>query len=196
MHRTSSTTPAVYPVRAILTPSRRRSISAPPIEPSSGQAVDNAAMLNTAGILYGTIMVGALLAAESAKQQNYADTVGAVAIAIALYWLVHSYTQYTERRVERREPFTLGGLGQTMTHELSIIAGAVLPLVALLLCWAVGATLNTAVNVDVYLCAAIIVLIEVGTSIRAELSGRELVAQISFGVFFGLLVIALNILLR
>jgi positive regulator of sigma E activity len=151
---------------------------------------------NTAGILYGTIMVGALLAAESARQQNYADTVGAVAIAIALYWLVHAYTRYTERRVEHREALTVGGLVQTARQELSIIAGAVLPLVALLLCWAVGARLTTAVNVDVYICAAIIVLVEVGAAIRAELSGRELVAQISFGAFFGLMVIVLNVLLR
>ena len=151
---------------------------------------------NTAGILYGTIMVGALLAAESARQQNYADTVGAVAIAIALYWLVHAYTRYTERRVEHREALTFGGLVQTLRQELSIVAGAVLPLVALLLCWVVGARLTTAVNVDVYICAVIIVLVEVGAAIRAELSGRELVAQISFGAFFGLMVIVLNVLLR
>lgn len=151
---------------------------------------------NTAGILYGTIMVGALLAAESARQQNYPDTVGAVAIAIALYWLVHAYTRDTERRVERREPLTFGGLVRTLAQELTIVAGALVPLLALFICWAVGASLPTAVNADVYTCAAIIVLVEVGAAIRAELSGRELVAQISFGAFFGLLVIVLNLLLR
>jgi hypothetical protein len=151
---------------------------------------------NTGGILYGTIMVGALLAAESARQQNYADTIGAVAVAIALYWLAHAYTGYTERRVERREPLTFGGLVQTLTEELTIVGGALVPLVALLICWAVGASLPTAVNADVYICAAIIVLVETGAAIRAELSGRELVAQISFGAFFGLLVIVLNVLLR
>jgi hypothetical protein len=151
---------------------------------------------NTGGVLYGTITVGALLAAESARQRNYADTVGAVAIAIVLYWLVHAYTGYTERRVERGQPLTFGGLVETLAQELMIIAGAVIPLVALLICWATGASLTTAVNAGVYTAAAIIVLVEVGAAIRAELSGRELVAQISFGAFFGLLVIALNLLLR
>ncbi len=151
---------------------------------------------NTGGVLYGTIMVGALLAAESARQENYAETVGAVAIAIALYWLVHAYTGYTDRRVERRQPLTLGGLVQTLTQELVIVAGAVPGLAALLICWAAGASLATAVNAGVYTSAAIIVLVEVGVAVRAELSGRELVAQISFGAFFGLLVIVLNVLLR
>jgi hypothetical protein len=151
---------------------------------------------NTGGILYGTIMVGALLAAESARQQNYPDTVGAVTIAIALYWLVHAYTRYTERRVERREPLTFGGLVETLGQELTIVGGALIPLLALLISWAAGASLPTAVNADVYICAAIIVLVEVGAAVRAELSGRELVAQISLGAFFGLLVIVLNLLLR
>jgi hypothetical protein len=159
--------------------------------------VDNAAMLpNTGGVLYGTIIVGALLAAESARQENYADTVGAAAIAMALYWLVHAYTGYTERRVERGQPLTVGGLVQALAQELMIIAGAALPLLAVLICWAAGASLSTAVNVGVYTSAVIIVLVEVGAAVRAELTGRELVAQISFGAFFGLLVIVLNVLLR
>jgi|SRR5947209_2210667 hypothetical protein len=151
---------------------------------------------NTGGVLYGAIIVGALLAAESAREENYADTVGAVAVAMVLYWLVHAYTGYTERRIERRQRLTLGGLMETLVQELMIIAGAVVPLVALLICWAAGATLSTAVNAGVYTSAAIIVLVEVGAAVRAELSGRELVAQISLGAFFGLVVIVLNVLLR
>lgn len=151
---------------------------------------------NTGGILYGTIMVGALLAAESARQENYADTVGAVVIAMLLYWLVHAYTGYTERRVERNQRLTFGGLAQTAAQELMILAGGVLPLVTLLICWAAGASLSTAVSAGVYASAAIIVVVEVAVAVRAELSGRELVAQVSLGAFFGLLVIVLNVLLR
>ncbi len=45
---------------------------------------------NTGGVLYGTITVGSLLGAESATRETYGRTVGAVAIALLLYWLVHS----------------------------------------------------------------------------------------------------------
>jgi hypothetical protein len=159
--------------------------------------VDNAAMLpNTGGVLYGTITVGALLAAESAREQNYPDTAGAVAIAMVLYWLVHGYTVYTERQVELSQPLTVGGLVRTLVRELMIIAGGLLPLVVLLICWAAGASLTTAVNAGVYTSAGIIVLVEVEAAFRAELSGRKLVAQISFGAFFGLLLVILNVLLR
>lgn len=165
--------------------------------PALVQPVDNAAMLpNTGGVLYGAIIVGGLLAAESARQENYADTVGAVAIAMVLYWLVHAYTAYTERRIERSQRLTFGGLIETLAQELMIIAGAAFPLVALLICWAVGASLSTAVSAGVYTSAGIIVLVEVGAAVRADLSGRELVAQILFGALFGLMVILLNVLLR
>lgn len=151
---------------------------------------------NMGGVLYGTIMVGAVLGAESAREENYPDTVGAVVIAMLLYWLVHAYTGYAERRVERSQPLTLAGLVQALAQQLMILAGAVVPLVVLLICWGAGASLPDAVNAAVYTAAGIIVLVEVAAAVRAELPRRELVAQISFGAFFGLLVIILNVLLR
>ena len=50
---------------------------------------------NPAGLVYGTIAVGALLAAESARQETYTRTIIAVAIALILYWLSYSYAEFT-----------------------------------------------------------------------------------------------------
>src|ERR1035441_8833725 len=46
---------------------------------------------NPGRLVYGTIAVGALLAAESARQETYVETVFAVAITLLLYWLAHSF---------------------------------------------------------------------------------------------------------
>jgi NADH:ubiquinone oxidoreductase subunit 6 (subunit J) len=151
---------------------------------------------NTGAVLYGTITVGALLAAESAKRETYGRTVGAVAIAMVLYWLVHAYSGFTEQRVARNQPLALSDLARTLAQELMIIGGAALPLLALLVCWATGASLSSAVNVAVWTSAVMILIVEVVAGVRAELSGRELVAQTAFGASFGLLVIILNVLLR
>src|ERR1700756_2493269 len=56
----------------------------------------NGAMrLNAGGLVYGTIIVATLLAAESARSETYGKTVGAVALAMLTYWLRVSYSPYS-----------------------------------------------------------------------------------------------------
>jgi hypothetical protein len=147
-------------------------------------------------VVYGTITVGALLAAESARRETYADTVGAVAIALLLYWLAHAYSGFVEHRLERKQPLTLGGLACALADELPIVAGAAIPLLALLICWVAGVHLTDAVTAAIWTSAAMIVIVEVVAGVRAELVAGAMVAQTAIGAFFGLLVIALKLILH
>lgn len=151
---------------------------------------------NPAGLVYGTIAVGALLAAESAQHETYTRTVIAVAIALALYWLSYSYAEFTGRRIAEHEPVTLGGMVEAARSELSVLLGAAMPFIVLLVCWAFGVSLYTAVTVAIWTSAAMVVTIEVLIGVRAELTGRQLVLQSAFGAFLGLLIIALRIVLH
>jgi hypothetical protein len=151
---------------------------------------------NPGAVVYGTITVGALLAAESAKRESYAGTVGAVAIAMLVYWLAHAYSEYTEGRIEQNQPLTLAGLRRTLVHELMIVVGAAIPWIELLICWGAGVRLTSAVTVAIWTSAAMIVLVEVLAGVRAGLSPRALVAQTSVGTLFGFLVIALKLVLH
>ena len=146
--------------------------------------------------IYGTITVGALLAAESAKHETYAATVGAVAIVLLVYGLEHAYSEFAEHRLERKQPLTLGGLTQTAVYGLMIIPGAAIPLLALLICWVAGVRLPSAVEAAVWTSAVMIVVVEVVAGVRARLPGRALAAQAAVGAFFGVLVIALEQVLR
>ena len=151
---------------------------------------------NPGAVVYGTITVGALLAAESAKRESYAGTVAAVAIAMLVYWLAHAYSEFTEDRLEQNQPLTLVGLRRTLVHELMIVAGAAIPLLELLICWSAGVRLTSAVTAAIWTSAAMIVLIEVLAGVRAKLSPRALVAQTAIGALFGFLVIALKLVLH
>ena len=152
--------------------------------------------LNPVGLIYGTITVGALLAAESAQSETYLETVGAVVIALAIYWLARSYAEFTAQRLTRAEPLTLAALGRTMLHELSILIGAAIPLLTLLVWWATGASLGAAVTAAIWASAAVTALIELVAALRAKLTGVELVAQAALGVVLGLLVIAMKLVLH
>jgi hypothetical protein len=151
---------------------------------------------NPAALVYGTIAVGALLAAESAQNETYAKTIAGVTIALILYWLSYSYAEFTGRRIEREQPVTVTGLVEAATSELSVLLGAAMPFLALIICWAFGVSLNTAVNVGIVVSAAMVVAIEIAIGVRAKLTGHELVVQSAFGAFLGLLVIALRIVLH
>lgn len=151
---------------------------------------------NPGGTVYGTITVGALLAAERAQHETYLESVAAVAVAMLLYWLAHAYASLTAGRLETGERLTVDALWRELRHELTILAGAAVPLVVLLVGWIAGAELAHAVTAGIWTAAAMVLAIEVLAGIKAELTGRELIAQAAVGVALGCLVIVVHLLLH
>jgi hypothetical protein len=97
--------------------------------------------------VYGTISVGALLAAESASQETYLATVTAVVLTLLLYVCAHTYSDYTGDRLREGAAFEFAALWRTAVKESWLLPGAGLPLVPLLICWLVGALLGLLVVV-------------------------------------------------
>jgi hypothetical protein len=149
-----------------------------------------------AGLVYGTIAIGALLTAESAQSETYAKSVVAVVITLLLYWLAYSYAEFTGQRLEKGEPFEFGELATAAVKELSVLIGASIPLLVLVIFWAAGARLTTAVSAAIWTSAAMIVIIEFVVGLRANLTGRQLIMQTGVGAFLGLLVLTLRIVLH
>src|SRR5579875_2430903 len=147
-------------------------------------------------IVYGTIVVATLLAAESPGRETYGETAGAVAVAVLMYWLATSYGAFTGERARAGEGFTLRGLRAALLHELAVILGALVPLLVVLACWAAGARLSVGVAVAVGVAIAVIIATEIGLGIRSELAGRELVIRTGFGVLFGVAILAVKLLLH
>jgi hypothetical protein len=146
--------------------------------------------------VYGTISVGALLAAESASQETYSATVIAVVLTLLLYVCAHTYSDYTGDRLREGEAFEFAALGRTAVSELWLLPGAGLPLVPLLICWLTGASLTTAVNLAVWTSAAMVVLMELTAGVRAGESGRDLALDTAVGALLGLLVVVLRYVLH
>ena len=151
---------------------------------------------NPAGAIYGTLTVGALLAAEQTARETYAKTIGAVALAMLLYWLAHAYATTAGHRLRDREPLSAKLIGRTMFREVPILLGAAVPLLVVVVFGASGAALTTAVSGGVWSSAVVIVAIETVSAARADLSGREIVVQVVVGALLGLLVIGLRALLH
>jgi uncharacterized MAPEG superfamily protein len=166
--------------------------------------------LDLGGLVYGTILIATLLSAEVAKRESYPRTIGAVMIAMLLYWLTHSYATFTAQRAEaaaERAQDTAGraeaservqfsAFVAAARHDVSVFLGGVPQLVVLVVLWAAGVPLGTALSADIWLSVAMIVGVEVLIGVRAELTGWHLVQQTAFGVLIGVLLVSLRILLH
>jgi hypothetical protein len=151
---------------------------------------------NPAGLVYGTLLVATLLGAEVSRAETYPETIGALAITVLLYWIAHSYAEFTGERIEQSEPFSYAGLVRTARHEMAMLIGPIVPLGLIAICWAAGVSLASALIAGVWSAAAMIVLAELYIGIQAELTGRDLIRQTAVGAALGLMVIALRVLLH
>jgi hypothetical protein len=148
------------------------------------------------GVVYGIIVVAALLAAESGRHESYLDTIASAAIAAALYWLAHAYAELLGHRLEQHERLTASALARALAHDRAILRGAALPLAVLAVCWAAGAAQQTAVTAALWTTIASLVGFELLAGVRAHASPRELALEASVGAAMGVAILALKIVLH
>ena len=151
---------------------------------------------NPAGAVYGMIVIGALLAAESGRHEGYPDAVGSTLIALGLYWLAHAYADSLGRRLATHERLTAAALGRALLHDWAIVRGAAIPLVALLLAWALGAARETGVNAALWSTVASLVAFELLAGVRSRATRGELALEGGVGIAMGLAILALKVLLH
>jgi hypothetical protein len=151
---------------------------------------------NPGAVVYGTIAIGALLAAESGLHETYAAAIISATIAACLYWFAYAYANLLGRRLVVQEPLTAGGLVRALAHDAGMMLGAAIPLVTLLACWLAGVAEQTAITVALWSAIGAIVAFEVAAGLRARSTSRELALEVCFGVTMGLGILALRTLLH
>jgi hypothetical protein len=151
---------------------------------------------NPSAVVYGTIAVGLVLAAEDPTTVTYPKLVSAVAVAIVLYWLAHSYAAVLGRRFTTRHPVSGRDAAHILAHEWALVRGAAVPLVVLLVEWAVGIRLVTAITVSVWTAAVALLAFEIVAGTRARLRGLERIGTAAVGAALGVALLAVKLLLH
>jgi hypothetical protein len=151
---------------------------------------------NPAGAVYGTITCGALLAAETGRQESVLRTAAAVAVALVLYGIAHGYAQAVGERLDEAVPMTVARLRRVALHEVSLLRGAAIPLLALVIAGLVGAGDDTSVTAGLVAAAATLVALELIAGLRARLRRWELVAHLVVGAVLGVGILAVRVLLH
>jgi hypothetical protein len=151
---------------------------------------------NPSGVVYGILVVGALLAAESGRHESHLDTVASTALAAALYWLAHAYAELLGRRLAQHERLTARALARALGHDWAIMRGAALPLAVLAIGWAAGAALQTSVTAALWSAVASLVAFELLAGVRSRATPRELALEGCVGAAMGIAILALKIILH
>ena len=148
------------------------------------------------GAVYGLITVGALLAAESGLKDTYPETLGSLAIAMVLYWFAHAYADVLGLRLSERRRLGWGELWQTFAQDWSIVRGAALPMLAVVVAWAIGASQADAVNAGVWAVVGSLIVFELAAGVRSKAKPVELAFDVSVGTALGLGILVLRVLLH
>ncbi len=148
------------------------------------------------GAIYGLILVGSLMAAESYKQESHLDVLLSVAITLVVYWLAHAYSLVLGRRIERSEVLSLRSLYDGARDSASVLQGALVPLLALLVAWGAGAAPQTSIDIALWSAVATLVCLELIAGLRAKVRPLELALSCCVGAAIGAVVLALKVLLH
>jgi hypothetical protein len=151
---------------------------------------------NAAGVVYGVITVGALMAAESGRHESYFDALASAVFATLLYWLAHAYADLLGSRLESGEQLTAGALGRALAHDWAIVRGAAIPLLALVIAWLVGASQEAGVTAALRTAVAAVVVFELLAGVRAKSTLGELLLRGAVGVTMGVVILAVKGILR
>ncbi|MHB8532038.1 MAG: hypothetical protein ACYDC2_04890 [Solirubrobacteraceae bacterium] len=151
---------------------------------------------NPSDAIYGVILIGALLAAESGRHETYLETFSSAALAAALYWLAHAYAGLLGRRLIRGERIAPLVLARALARDWALIRGAAVPLLALLLAALAGADQETAVTAALWSAVASLVLLELIAGLRSGAARGELVIEVAVGLTMGLAILALKVILH
>ena len=100
-------------------------------------------------MVYGLLLIGAILAAEGDRHETYEMTLTATVVAALLAWLAHAYSTLFGRRIEEAEHMTLGALLAAMRRDAVLLRGGAVPVVALVVCWVLGVDQETGVTIAV-----------------------------------------------
>ena len=141
-------------------------------------------------------MIGVLFAVEDAPRVGYLKTLEAAVLVLVLYWLTSFYAHELAIRVQRREQVNLRLMWRSCLHELSIIEGGLIPVLALLVAWASGATVRVGVSAAVWTTAATIIALEVAAGCRARPAFKPLLLQVTVGVAMGSAIVVLKLMLH
>ena len=151
---------------------------------------------NPSGTVYGTLVVGALLAAEDPDVVGVGGLIAGVVIALSLYWLAHAYAAVAGHRLSTGARWSRQDLVAELRHEWAILRAAALPVIVVLIAVAAGATTHGAVDAGITACLVVLVGLELLAGVGTGRPARAVIWDGLVGAAMGAGLLGLKIVLH
>jgi hypothetical protein len=148
-----------------------------------------------AGVVFGTLTIGAVLAIEGNNDFTYVEIVESVVVVLFVYWLLHAYSEVLGERIRHGRRWSVPVVVAALVQERGILEGGLLPIATLAAAWGAGATVATATTLGLWTAAVAVVVLELVAGLRARLAPKELVVQTAVGAVMGGILLALRTLI-
>ncbi len=145
--------------------------------------------------IYGTLTVGAVLAAESTRDIHLVSALFGTVVAVALYWLAHGYSAGMSRRLSNKTPLTWSGFRSDLRREWGIVEGAMVPLVPAFIAAGLGARPATVYALGLWIVAVSLIAYELLAGLAIGLRRLALLGQTAIGALLAIGIMALKVLL-
>ncbi|HET9187379.1 MAG TPA: hypothetical protein VFN80_05470 [Acidothermaceae bacterium] len=140
---------------------------------------------NPRNTIYGTIAAGLVIAAEDPRSETYPRVIAATLIAVAAYWLAHSYAHWVAERFGRNTSSSAREFVGALSHEWPLAEGAAVPVAALAVAWALGVPLTTGDTAALTAALGALLMFEVAGGLRRQLRPPQLLANAAVALVLG-----------
>jgi len=147
-------------------------------------------------MVYGVVVIGALLAAEGGRHDTYPETLGATLLATLLVWLAHSYSTLLGRRLQSGSHIHARALRSALARDTVILKGGIPPFVVIALCGIAGLSQTAGVTAGVWTVVVVLMALEVIAGLRSGAAAREFTLDLLVGLTLGVGILVLKILLK
>jgi hypothetical protein len=147
---------------------------------------------NPAGILFGALVTGAVIAVSSAATDKARTIMLAVIQVLIVYWATHVYTRVIADRLTDPSATFLERSKESLQHELSVLLGGVPALGVFALAVAAGASTSRAANLA--LAATVVLFATAGYAVgrQAKATGWNLIGEVGAAVVLGVVIVVLK----
>jgi hypothetical protein len=149
---------------------------------------------HAAGVVYGIITVGAVIAIEGGNNLPVWHDIGATVIVLVIYWIAHAYSTIMGDLYRTKARWSWPHVAMTLRHERAILRGASIPILAMIAAALLGVRESTVTWTALVAMITLLMAFQVVAGQRAGMRGIALVGQLLVGVFFGVLLVIVRTL--
>jgi hypothetical protein len=141
--------------------------------------------------IYGAIVTAAIIAATGGDLPTTALT-AAVIITLLVYWAAEEYAEVLGEQAEGGRLPTWASIWKMLAVTWPMVSASYLPLLALLVARAAGASALTAANVGLGVAVVVLTIHGWSAARAAQLRGRQLLFSTSIAALLGIMMIVLK----